>query len=166
MHWMSSIYFANRVWVKLSTSYGSLTADPDHSVIVRGLKVRMSNDKSASRLVSVADVGHVRNHTPFRHTVCTPQELFRASMNSVRAVSADGQSAAQHSQLGWRAATGFSVTCPRCRLFVRVARVPLSASDLAIWRKNENSPGHPKGYGLGKVVDSWYSTGIPPTTPK
>ncbi len=26
--------------------------------------------------------------------------------------------------------------------------------DLAIWRKNENSPGHPKGHGLGKVVDS------------
>ena len=22
------------------------------------------------------------------------------------------------------------------------------------------------GYGLGKVVESWYSTGIPPTTPK
>ena len=25
---------------------------------------------------------------------------------------------------------------------------------------------HQKGYGLGKVVESWYSTGIPPTTPK
>jgi hypothetical protein len=25
---------------------------------------------------------------------------------------------------------------------------------------------HQKGCGLGKVVESWYSTGIPPTTPK
>jgi hypothetical protein len=25
---------------------------------------------------------------------------------------------------------------------------------------------HQKGYGLGNVVESWYSTGIPPTTPK
>jgi hypothetical protein len=26
--------------------------------------------------------------------------------------------------------------------------------------------GHPKGYGLKKAVESCYSTGIPPTTPK
>jgi hypothetical protein len=25
---------------------------------------------------------------------------------------------------------------------------------------------HQKGYGLGRVVESWYSTGIPSTTPK
>ena len=25
---------------------------------------------------------------------------------------------------------------------------------------------HQKGYGLGKTVDTWYATGIPPTTPK
>ncbi len=25
---------------------------------------------------------------------------------------------------------------------------------------------HKKGYGLGKTVDTWYATGIPPTTPK
>jgi hypothetical protein len=27
-------------------------------------------------------------------------------------------------------------------------------------------PCHQKGYGLGKVFESWYSTGIPSTTPR
>jgi hypothetical protein len=32
------------VWVKLPTSYGNLTADLDHSVTVRRLKVYRSNE--------------------------------------------------------------------------------------------------------------------------
>lgn len=34
-------------------------------------------------------------------------------------------------------------TCPECRLFVQVARVPLSVSDLAIWHK-------PRPFGPGQ----------------
>ncbi len=50
-----------------------------------------------------------------------------------------------------------------------------SASDLAILHESRpflpdafmHRYGTPSlGYGLGKVAESWYSTGIPPTTPK
>src|SRR5205085_969082 len=77
-------------------------------------------------------------------------------------------------------------TCPSSRFFGRLKQQLVkrsrhsgtnlsSANDLAIL--HESRPFLPDafmhryrtpslGYGLGKVVESWYSTGIPPTTPK
>jgi hypothetical protein len=48
----------------------------------------------------------------------------------------------------------------------RKPRTGRSMSALAIWRKTRTLTGHQKGLRPWKSGESWYSTGIPSTTPK